>query len=430
MRLQALKHTLTIRPRKVGDHPGEKPKPIEMFVEREDYFGVPREYFLANKRTEHEIELDVTDGDSTRWAGPVSFNKERRLRPEQERAVSTVVDSFSAGGLGGIVRAPCGFGKTVTACALIERLQKPTLIVVHKEFLLNQWKERLQEYLPEVKIGIAQQDECSFVGKHVVIGMVHSLAARDYPQEFLDWPGLILVDEVHRIGAETWAPVPARFRARHRVGLSATPRRKDGADNVFLWHIGQILYASQEQQLKAQVRRVYSDFHLVKTERFNPNLAPKSLKLKFLCASTQRNRLIHDRLIMALGAGRKVLVLSERLQHLRAMESTLRQTWPGPGPCPSTGFYVGGMSEDDLDVAAEARCIFATIQFASEGLDIPALDTEFLTTPLGDVEQAVGRILRVFEGKKPPIVVDFRDDRVEQFRRYGELRDDFYRRNA
>lgn len=429
VQIQALKHALTIKPRKVGDHPGDPPDPIHLYVDGEDLFGVPREYFLSNKKLGHEIEFRLTDGDHARWAGPLEFSG--TLREEQEKALATAIGRLQSDRTGGIIRAVPGWGKTVAACALIARLKVPTLVIVHKEFLVNQWQERIEQFLPGAKVGRIQQDECNYAGYHIAIGMVHSLGARDYPRAFFDWPGMLIVDECHRIGAETWAPVPARFRARYRVGFSATPRRKDGADNVFFYHIGDVLYTSKEQRMKPKIRRVYTDFHLVKTERFNPNLAPKALKLNFLCGSDPRNRLIHDRLVMALESGRKVLVLSERLNHLRGMESNLRRAWPtAKGPIPSTGFYIGGQTEDYLDQASEAQCIFATVQFAAEGLDIPALDTIFLTTPISDVEQAVGRILRPFEGKKEPIVVDFRDDKVTQFKKYGEMRDRLYRRIA
>ena len=429
IQLQALRHALTVQPRKIGEFADdEAPQPIELFRETKDAIGVAREYFFAHRRANHEVDYQVSEGNKDLWPGPIDFVG--TLRDEQERALATAIDKISNGsGLGGIIRAVPGWGKTVAACALISRLRVPTLVVVHKEFLLNQWEERIEQFLPGAKIGRVQQDACEFEGCHVVLGMVHSLGAKEYPKALYHWPGLVVVDEVHRIGAQTWAPVPTKFSAKWRVGFSATPRRKDGADNVFFYGIGPVLYTSKEQRLKAQVRRVYTDFHLVKTDRFNPALASKALLLQFLCNSGPRNKIINDRLVMALESGRKVIVLSERLQHLDLMEANLRRSW-SKGDIPSTGFYVGGMTENQLERASHARCIFATVQFASEGLDIPALDTAFLTTPMGDVEQAVGRILRPCEGKKDPIVVDFRDDKVKKFKGYGDQRDRLYRRMA
>lgn len=235
-----------------------------------------------------------------------------------------------------------------------------------------------------------------------------------------------VVHNCHHIGAQTFSQAPPRFRARYRVGLSATPRRKDGAENVFLYQIGPVLFTSKEERLKFKVKRVWTKFHLVKTDKFNPSLVPRTLVITFLCASEFRNRVIIEQLISALQAGRKVIVLSERLKHLQKLNQFLGEMWPGSSPRPTVGFYVGGKKEHELDESRGANVVFATVQFASEGLDIPELDTLFLTTPISDVEQAVGRILRPHEKKKEPVVVDFRDDAVSILKKQGEKRDRYY----
>jgi len=179
--------------------------------------------------------------------------------------------------------------------------------------------------------------------------------------------------------------------------------------------------------MKPKIRRVWSKFKLIKTNKFNPNLASKAIVLRFLCGSVFRNRMIVELMMEALLKGRKLIVLSERLNHLNALNTLLREMWPKPyGATPTTGFYVGGRKKEQLKVAAKARVIFATWQFAAEGLDIPALDTLFMATPMSDVEQAVGRILRPHEGKKDPVVVDLRDDHVSMFRNMGKTRDKHY----
>ena len=434
--LQAMKYSLTIYP-KLSDFGsdadgGEDEGQIELFTETETEIGVAREYFLSNKRGQHDISYDLTEGDKATWPGPVVFNPQKKLRSEQQTGLLAVTTAFKTGKLGGMVKAGCGWGKTTFACALIEKLQVPTLVVVHKEFLMNQWVERLNEYLPGAKVGIAQQQRCEFKEKNVVIGMVHSLARGKYPKAFYNWPGLMIVDEAHRIGARTWAPVPAFFPCRYRLGLSATPRRKDGADNVFHYHLGAPLFVAKEQRLKPTIKRVYSKFRLIQTPTFNPNLAPESLILRFLCANDQRNRRIVELMIEAVKAGRKLLVLSKRLNHLNRLEAMFHREWREGkhGSAIPTGFYVGGMTEDDRYESSKRRVIFATAQFAAEGLDIPDLDTLFLTNPMGDVEQAVGRILRPFEGKKSPIVVDIRDDLVGVFGAYAKKREQLYARIA
>jgi superfamily II DNA or RNA helicase len=130
---------------------------------------------------------------------------------------------------------------------------------------------------------------------------------------------------------------------------------------------------------------------------------------------------------MAIAAGRKILVLSERLAHLETLAVAIIDGWPkDAGTPPTIGYYVGGTSKEDRKIAETKQVILATAQYAQEGLDIPALDTLILATPLSDVEQATGRILRPFDGKKPPIVVDIRDDKIPMFKAMARKRQILY----
>lgn len=319
---------------------------------------------------------------------------------------------------------------TVFSCGLIAELDSPTLVIVHKEFLMDQWRDRIKEFLPDAKVGYVRQDECSFKGKHVVIAMVQSLVSREYPAEFYSWPSLVLSDEVHRIGARSWSEVPKRFPARWRVGLSATPRRKDGCDKVFWYHIGPVLYESKEVRLSPKIKRVWTNFNIIGRGSFNPKLLNnKALVLRFMCANEGRNKMVIDQVMKAAMTGRKILVLSERVEHLKRLKKLLESEWPPHSPRKiTTGLYIGEMKKEEQAASSHAQVIFATSQLVSEGFDLPALDTLFLTTPLSDVEQAVGRICRPFEGKKEPIVVDFRDDKVALCFRTAGYRDKFYRK--
>jgi len=230
---------MTIVPAKPEQYDDGDTKPIFMYQETDTEFGIAREYFIERRRNRHVVDFQITHGRDD-WH-PASFNPEVTLRTEQQQCLDTVVAKFGAGHHGGMIRAVPGWGKTVLGCALIAKLNVPTLVIVHKEFLMNQWYERITgtgdddtpAFIPEAKVGLCQQDVCDFRGKTVVLAMVHSVAARRYHEDFYDWPGLVIVDECHRMGAYTWSPVPARFACRYRVGLSATSRRKDGADNVF-----------------------------------------------------------------------------------------------------------------------------------------------------------------------------------------------------
>lgn len=258
--------------------------------------------------------------------------------------------------------------------------------------------------------------------------LVYDLSVGEHHNFVVD--GVVL-HNCHRIGAETWSAVPPKFNAKWRIGLSATPRRKDGADNVFLYHIGPLLFSAREQRMKPKIKRVWTTFKVFKTPSFDPNMAPSATLLRFLCADDSRNRQVVEQVVRAALADRKVLVLSERLKHLRDMRALFERMWEQLAPgkiLPTMDYYVGGMDEDERTLSEKCQVIWATAQMTKEGLDIPALDTMALATPMGDVEQAVGRILRPYPGKKDPIVIDFIDDKVPRFRRMAEMRENLYSR--
>ncbi len=239
--LQALRAELTIYPRAAPGFNEETPQPLYMYQETDTHFGVARDWFLQKRKNLHQIEYRVCDGDKSLWK-PLNFRG--TPRPEQAQGIRAIVQQFRGGKLGGLLRAAPGWGKTVATCAIIAELQVPTLVIVHKEFLMNQWRDRIQEFLPYAKIGFCQQESCDFKGNHVVLAMVHSLSGKKYPREFYTWPGLVVTDECHRIGAATWSVVPSQFPARWRLGITATPRRKDGADKVFFFQIGEVLFVA------------------------------------------------------------------------------------------------------------------------------------------------------------------------------------------
>ena len=132
--------------------------------------------------------------------------------------------------------------------------------------------------------------------------------------------------------------------------------------------------------------------------------------LKALTQVPKRNGIIAKEIVKALKMERRVLVLSDRLAHLDELENLATGLWEGNGL--RVGRYVGGISEKAIAEAKECNLLFGTFQYAKEGLDDPSLDTLMLTVPKGDVEQPIGRILRVMPGKKEPLVVDFVDDRT------------------
>lgn len=418
-KLEKIESMFTIQPKKTSQFQGEI-KPIHLFRKKDGLIGLPRSFFLENQKLAHDIRMETSLGHDV----DIPFNGE--LKEDQEKAKQVILDSVKVGKLGGIIQATPGYGKTVLGIAAWLDMKTTAIVIVQREYLVNQWIKRIQDFAPEARVGRIQGDKCEFGEDYdITIATIQSLVSRvyDYPEELWGAFGLVIADECHRVSAPTWAGIVPRFKGFFRIGLSATPRRSDGADNVFFWHIGPVIYKSNVKRVTPRLRRVYTNFNLVQTPSFNPNLASKQIQLRFLCANVERNKKIVDELLKAVKVGRKVLLLSERRKHLE----TLRTMFGGvkPDNC-LVDFYVGGRAQSELDIAEKADVVLATYQMAREALDIPDLDTLFLTTPVVDIEQPVGRIMREHPEKKEPIVTDFIDPSVGRFVKLWNARRRFY----
>lgn len=443
--LSELKDALTVFVRNTNPYDDESPPPLKLYVENADYIGVPREYY---KRAMNRLNpggsevLRVSDGE------PMHGDVECLVKTdppyeEQAKAVDAMLRWTESNKYGGMMlRAATGTGKTVMGLTFAYRHGRKTAILVHKEFFLRQWRDRIQSFFPGARIGYVRGPECDYEDKDFVICMLQSIARDDgdkYPPEFYSAFGLIISDECHRIGARTWSGIAPRFTARYALGLTATPRRKDGAEAVFWNLLGRIVYDVKTESMIPGVRRLYSmdplkpKFKMKKGKRtrINPDTLKHQGVLKDLTTNDDRTDLIAEDIINALRKGRKVMAVSERLKHLEAIElSVYRQLEQGEDF--AIDFYVGGRKEHEYVKAESAQLILATVQQISEGLDIAAIDVMVLTTPMSDVEQVVGRVRRYCkpskskcehlcpwragecQGKPKPIVLDVVDGNVKQ----------------
>lgn len=331
-------------------------------------------------------------------------------RDGQDEAVTDTLRYLATHG-GGQLLAACGSGKTVMGAEIALRIGRSTCVLVHKEFLAQQWREAFEMLSPGIKIGLLQRDSCDFGPPFdVTIAIVQSVTnpKRTYPKEFYESFGLLICDEVHRYGADVWQDSITQFPARYRLGLTATFRRWDGMLPVIENHIGPVAFELEKEGLKPRVHFVRMSTTLERKQyvnRWNGETNRGKL-VSLLAANESRTEAIVRQMLRALEAGRKVLVLSERLAQISWMSGRCKAHGISED---DIGHYVGGRAQADLDIAATKKLIFGTYQMAQEGLDIPDLDTLFLATPRVDVEQSVGRILREQSGKKEPVVVDFVD---------------------
>lgn len=333
----------------------------------------------------------------------------------QAEAVEGVMDCLNRKS-GGILVSGCGTGKTIMGIEVALRLGRPTCVLVHKEFLAEQWEKDIHKVCPEARVGILRRDRADTGNDYdFVLAMVQSLTSptRQYPADWFWSFGLVICDEVHRHAAEVWQTAIQKMPAHYRLGLTATYRRADGMMPVIAGHIGDVAYELKELSAKMSptVHFVTLTTSLEPKDYLNPwdkELNRGKLVTK-LASMDNRNEAIAKILLEALKSERKVFVLSERLKQLSWMAARMQQ---GGVLVSDIGFFIGGKTVDQLEEAAGRRLILATYQMAQDALNRVDLDTLFLITPRADVEQSVGRILRDETVGKPRLVVDIVDKHV------------------
>ena len=328
----------------------------------------------------------------------------------------------------GLLEIPCGRGKTVIALKIISTLRKKTLVIVHKEFLMNQWIERIEQFLPSAKVGKIQGATLNIEGKDIVIGMLQSLSMKDYPDSTFHSFGLTIVDECHHISSEVFCRSLQKIITRYTLGLSATMQRKDGLTKVFKMFLGDIVYSEERDTTDAvlvkAVQYVSDGDHefneMCYDYRGNPAY---STMISKLCAYNPRSEFILQVLEKEIKekAGQQVMILA----HNRNLLTYLHDAITHRGIA-TAGYYVGGMKEAELKKSELCQVIIATYAMAAEALDIKTLTTLILATPKTDVIQAVGRILRVKHER--PLVVDIIDSH-EVFLSQWQKRRKYYASN-
>jgi superfamily II DNA or RNA helicase len=373
-------------------------------------FGPPKEYKLSEG-----VDIDLE------FSG--------NLRDYQEPVVKKYLDYVTNNGTGrgaggGLLELPCAFGKTSLSLYMISQLKKKTLVIVHKEFLLNQWIERIQQFLPKARIGRIQGQIIDIEDKDIVIGMLQSLSMKEYPQSVFESFGFTIIDEVHHISSQTFSNALFKIVTKYMLGLSATMNRKDGTTRVFKMFLGDVIYkGKRDEERNVIVRGIEyhvddDDFNNVITD-FRGNVAYSSMISK-LCEYSRRSEFILKILVDMLKEDDKqqVIVLAHNKNLLKYLHDAIKTR-----NISTVGYYVGGMKEQALKETESKQVIIATYSMAAEGLDIKTLTTLIMATPKTDIQQSVGRILR--EKHSQPIVVDIIDSH-EPFKNQWKKRRAFY----
>jgi len=329
---------------------------------------------------------------------------------------------------------------TVMALKIVSLIQKKTLILVHKEFLMNQWIERIEEFLPGARVGKIQASTCDIENKDIVIGMIQTMYNKVFPQEVYSQFGLTIIDEVHRIGSEEFSKTLLKTITPYMLGISATVERKDKLTKLLYMFIGPKIHSMlRKQEDTVLVRGIEfvtndSDFNEVEYDfRGQPKY---STMISKICAYGPRSDFIVKAIrdLLRENPGAQIMVLAHNrslltymYESINATTITLAHVNGGltGGLSPVAGFYVGGMKQKDLQATESKQIVLATYAMAAEALDIKTLSILLMATPKTDITQSVGRILRVKHAN--PIIVDIIDSH-QLFQNQWKLRKRFYKK--
>ena len=298
----------------------------------------------------------------------------------------------------------------------MKNVKTKTLVVVHKTFLMNQWKERIAKYFPNAKVGTIIQDKIDVEDKDIVIGMLKSISMKNYDISIFQDFGTTVIDECHHIPSRVFSRALTKINSRYMIGLSATPLRKDKLEKIIDWFIGPMLVRIEKRQTISSSIRIYnytSTNKLFKRVIGKDGKEISAIMLNNIVQIDERNDFIHKLMkdILKKEPLRQIMFLSDRKEHLETIKKLI-DTDKEMNKF-TTGYYVGGMTKNKLKESESKTVIFGTYSMASEGLDIPTLDTIIMGTPRTSIEQTIGRIVRKDNPDdylNQPLVIDIADN--------------------
>jgi superfamily II DNA or RNA helicase len=394
----------------------------------DEYLALPRGCEDAVTTLLKEKNVAYRFEDKTNHGRAISIHFNGELRENQQEAVNALATNNT-----GVLSATTAFGKTVAAIGLIAEHSVNTLILVHTKALLDQWMQRLEQFLVIDNVPVIEK------GKHkknlspigtlsstgnklhgiIDIALMQSCITDGEVKPFVKDYGLVIADECHHVSAVNFEQILKAVNARYVYGLTATPIRKDGHQPIIFMQCGPIRYnADARSQMRDQT------FQRLLVPRFTPFRPVSGEDLSFTKVAQQlaedeyRNLFIVKDVIEALKDGRSPIILTSRTAHVEILANLLKPH------CPNVITLVGSESTKEKRQkmeylqsipSTEPLVIVATGKYVGEGFDYARLDTLFLVSPVawkGIVAQYAGRLHREFDGKEDVQIYDYIDIRV------------------
>jgi superfamily II DNA or RNA helicase len=406
----------------------DKPRVIGNAQNFPQHIALPRGCQAAAQTLLKDNGISCTLIDERYTGLPIEAKFAGTLRPDQELAVAAMLRHNT-----GVLCAPTAFGKTVAAAAVIARRGVNTLVLVHRTELLTQWKERLQSFLAAGKgvVGTIGGGKSKATGQ-IDIAVMQSLSRQGEVSALVENYGQVIVDECHHVGATSFDAILQRSKAKFVLGLTATPIRRDGLQPIIFMQCGPIRHTA------TRAPSAPHDLQVTARLRSSPiNLTPAAgiqEVFRHLANDLARTQAIASEIKATFEQGRKVLVLTERTEHLEAIQLALGELLP------AKAFVLHGRFSKKQRAALIAqleamppqapRVLLATGKLVGEGFDHPPLDTLVLAMPIswkGTLAQYAGRLHREHAGKTEVRIIDFVDTGHPALLRMWDKRQQGYR---
>lgn len=411
-----------------------KPRIISCAEDFKEHIGLPRGCEGEAVELLKGLGVEVSLEDKRQDGSPIDAAFFGNLDLQQEMAVEELVKHEN-----GVLVAPTAFGKTVVAARMIAERGRNTLVVVHRQQLLEQWLERLAAFLDVDAVDLGRVGGGKRKPSNVIdVALIQSLVRRGEVDDLVGEYGHLIVDECHHLSAVSFEAVARASNAKFVLGLTATVTRKDGHHPIVLMQCGPVRHRvaarkhADERPFRHRVEPRYTDFTMSLSSDGGERV-PIHRIYRAVAENEDRNDMIFDDVIASLEAKRSPLVLTERRDHLEHLAERFA------GFAKNLVVLKGGMGKRQLKAALdrlasipdhEERLLVATGRYLGEGFDDHRLDTLFLTMPIswkGTLAQYVGRLHRLHHGKAEVIVYDYVDRLVPTLTRMAERRFRGYR---
>jgi len=412
-----------------------------LYIETKNKLYIPKMYGLK-KYGQPDSLLPNYLGKS--WTKNIKFNGE--LYPIQIDACQVVMNECINTG-GGILSLGTGLGKSISCLHILSKLKGKTIIIVNKIPLMKQWESEIKNFLPQATVGIIQgQKNINVEDADIIIAMLQSLARIDYPDSLFQDIKICVVDEAHNICSKVFSQALSKLCSQYTIGLTATPNRSDGCEYIFKWYLGDVVFKSKTERagllpilniIKIDSNE-YKEIATVNKTNGQKQIQYTSM-LSDLVQMPKRNKLIVELLKNLIKEGRKILVLSDRRNHL----TTIKHLFDlDPSISFTVGMFVGQMKISDLEKSKTCDIILATYSAFSEGVSVKELNTLLLITPKkfighlknttknesGKMEQIVGRIFRKDHTDIHPMIIDIYDN-FSVYKNQANQRKIFYKQH-